>query len=198
SRVGAPELSNRIGTWLMNPRMADVKFNVGPLDGVQELIPAHILVVAPASEVFDAMLLGGFDVPPTIDVPDGDPDAFKEMLRYVYTDSAVVTVGNASGFLYLANKYMLNRLITKVVDYLKAKISSGNFSAIYRESCVHEEMREVCAEFMTKYPHDILLSDNFVELDFDDMRKVAVKSLDVDTLALYWKLLRWAQEECQW
>ncbi|KAH7691256.1 BTB/POZ domain-containing protein 3-like isoform 3, partial [Aphelenchoides avenae] len=93
SRVGAPELSSRIGTWWMNPRMADVMFNVGPPGGVQELIPAHILVVAPASEVFNAMFLGSFEVPPTIDVPDGDPDAFKEMLRYIYTDRAVVTIG---------------------------------------------------------------------------------------------------------
>ncbi|KAH7706092.1 hypothetical protein AAVH_26682 [Aphelenchoides avenae] len=92
SRVGAPELRNRIGTWWLNPRMAD-KFNVGPPDGFEPLdsfphgilckkSPAHILVVAPASEVFNAMFLGSFDVPPTIDVLDGDPDAFKEMLRF--------------------------------------------------------------------------------------------------------------------
>ncbi|KAH7700758.1 BTB/POZ domain-containing protein 6-A [Aphelenchoides avenae] len=145
------------------------------------------------------MLLGGFDVPPTIDVPDGDPDAFKEMLRYVYTDSAVITVGNASGLLYLANKYMLNELIVQVVGYLKVNISSGNFSDIYRESWVHEEMREVYMRGVhSKVPARHFLSDNFVELDFDDMRKVAVKSLAVDTLTFYWKLLRWAQEECQW
>ncbi|KAH7684706.1 Btbd6 protein, partial [Aphelenchoides avenae] len=89
---------------------------------VQELIPAHILVVAPASDVFNATLLGSFDVPPTIDVPDGDPDSFKEMLRYIYTDSKVVTVGNASGLLYLAKKYLLSGLIEQVVDHLKANV----------------------------------------------------------------------------
>lgn len=54
-----------------------------------------------------------------------------------------------------------------------------------------------CAEFIAKYPNDIFLSDDYVELDFDEMRKVAVKSLAVDTVTFYRKMLGWAQEECQ-
>ncbi|KAH7669912.1 BTB/POZ domain containing protein, partial [Aphelenchoides avenae] len=190
-------LSNRIGTWWMNPRLSDVKFNVGPPDGVQELIPAHIVVVAPASEVFSAMFLGGFDVPATIDVPDGDPDAFKEMLRFIYTDRAAVTVGNASGLLYLAKKYLMSGLTDLVVRYLWTKIGKVNFSVIYREAVLHEEMRGVWADFIAQYPNDIFLSDDFVELDFDEMRKVALKSLAIDTLTFYRKMLAWAQDECQ-
>lgn len=54
-----------------------------------------------------------------------------------------------------------------------------------------------CADFIAKNPSDLFLSDDFVELDFDEMRKVAVKCLAVDTLTFYRKLLGSPQEECQ-
>ncbi|KAH7704393.1 BTB/POZ domain-containing protein 3-like isoform 1, partial [Aphelenchoides avenae] len=101
---------------------------------------------------------------------------------YIYTDRAAVTVGNASGLLYLANKYLLSGLTDLVVGYMKTKIGKVNFSVIYREAVLHEEMRGVWADFIAQYPNDIFLSDDFVEVDFDEMRKVAVKSLAIDTL----------------
>ena len=55
----------------------------------------------------------------------------------------MVTVGNACGLLYLAKKYMLDGLVEQVVDYLKAHIDDLDFSAIYREAALHEELREV-------------------------------------------------------
>ena len=65
-----------------NPLMADVCFTVGTAPNVQK-IPAHKYVLAVGSSVFHAMFYGGLaDHQDAVELPDVEPAAFQNLLRY--------------------------------------------------------------------------------------------------------------------
>ena len=65
-----------------NPLMADVWFSVGTAPNVQK-IPAHKYVLAVGSSVFNAMFYGGLaDHQEAVELPDVEPAAFQNLLRY--------------------------------------------------------------------------------------------------------------------
>ena len=66
-----------------NPLMADVQFVVGMPPNVKT-IPAHKYVLATGSSVFFAMFYGGLATEVNkIEIPDVEPVAFLNMLRFV-------------------------------------------------------------------------------------------------------------------
>ena len=59
-------------------------------NGQRERIPGHKLILSIGSQVFMAMFYGtGFQLKPNetdIELPDIEPESFKKMLKYLYTD----------------------------------------------------------------------------------------------------------------
>lgn len=65
-----------------NPLMSDVQFEVGTAPN-QQKIPAHKYILATGSSVFFAMFYGGLaDGQDAIEIPDVEPQAFLNLLRY--------------------------------------------------------------------------------------------------------------------
>lgn len=72
-----------------NPLMSDVYFTVGSANNKQKLA-AHKYVLATGSSVFYAMFYGGLaDQKDDIELPDVEPIAFQNLLRYVAHRSCI-------------------------------------------------------------------------------------------------------------
>ena len=62
----------------------------------------------------------------TLKIDDIEPDVFKEMLRFIYTDQVENVDALAEKLLAAADKYMLDLLKTKCEAYLATNITGEN------------------------------------------------------------------------
>lgn len=81
-QANQPSIKERNAVMFNNSLMADVFFKVGILPN-QQKIPAHKYILATGSSVFFAMFYGGLaDAKQVIEIPDVEPQAFFNLLRY--------------------------------------------------------------------------------------------------------------------
>ena len=97
-----------------NSLMSDITFVLTDPDGSQVHVPAHKLVLAISSPVFEAMFYGELaEKTREIELPDTELPYLLEFLRFLYCDEAELTTDNAFGVLYLAQKYIVPLLADK-------------------------------------------------------------------------------------
>ena len=83
-QANQPTIRERNAVMFNNPLMADAFFKVGTAPNVQR-IPAHKYILATGSSVFFAMFYGGLaNHEGDIEIPDVEPGAFLNLLRYMY------------------------------------------------------------------------------------------------------------------
>ncbi|XP_055351484.1 TD and POZ domain-containing protein 3-like [Paramacrobiotus metropolitanus] len=93
---------------LSSGEFSNVRFSVGRHFGPVKIFEAHKNILAMRSSVFRAMFYGSLPencaVP--IDIPDIIPDAFANMLNYIYTDKAEnLNADNVCDTMNCADKY---------------------------------------------------------------------------------------------
>ena len=108
-----------------NMELSDVTFNVR-----DQQFPAHKGILAARSPVFSAMFQHPSKEKMTgvVDVPDIEPDVFKELLRYIYTGEVPWNRMDevAAGLLAAADKYLLEKLKNACEEHLTDRISPAN------------------------------------------------------------------------
>ncbi|XP_065073340.1 uncharacterized protein LOC135697520 [Ochlerotatus camptorhynchus] len=96
-----------------NAHLADIRFKVGQCG---ELIYAHKLIIAMASEVFYTQFYRGFaesqcdTLTNPVAIDDIEPAPFLELLRYIYCREVNILPGNMLDLYYASEKYMLRKL----------------------------------------------------------------------------------------
>ena len=113
-QTARPTIRERSRFILNSDLFSDVKFVIGRTDGESEsikrrkqVIPAHKLVLAIGSPVFEAMLYGELaETTDSIELPDCEYGSLLELFRYMYSDEVSLSGSNVIGVLYLAKKYM--------------------------------------------------------------------------------------------
>ena len=96
-----------------NSLMSDITFVLTDPDGTQVRVPAHKLMLAISSPVFEAMFYGELTEKGEIELPDTERPYLLEFLRFLYCDEVELTTDNAFGVLYLAQKYIVPSLADK-------------------------------------------------------------------------------------
>ena len=76
-------LQERNAVMLNNDLLADVYFIVGS-GSTQRRIPAHKYILVTGSSVFHAMFCGGLPEEKEVAIPDVEPQAFLNLLKWVY------------------------------------------------------------------------------------------------------------------
>ncbi|CAO2142445.1 unnamed protein product [Urochloa humidicola] len=124
--VPPPDLGRHLGNLLESQVGADVTFDVGG-----EIFTAHRAVLATRSSVFMAELFGQMKekAAECVKIDDVDPNAFRAMLHFIYTDTLPKTdIGDvmvmAQHLLVAADKYNLERLKLICEDKLCGYIDS--------------------------------------------------------------------------
>ncbi|KAL3112520.1 hypothetical protein niasHT_018726 [Heterodera trifolii] len=130
-------LADRMKLLLSTAKFADTHFLVGQNDK-KELVLAHRAILSASSDVFEAMFqkeatenangkIGGktsAEKDGPMLVPDVDAEAFKVMLRFIYSDDLSELNGqNAAEVLYAALKFNVIGLIKALADFPIPKLS---------------------------------------------------------------------------
>ncbi|XP_058802674.1 uncharacterized protein LOC131670783 [Phymastichus coffea] len=180
---------------------SDCKFIVGQ-EPNQQILEGHKVFLAMSSPVFEAMFYGGMaEKNDPIPIRDVQPEAFKALLEYIYTDR--VDLGSfelACELCYCAKKYMLPFLVEECTKFLWSDLSPKKACRAYEFAKLFEEpvLMEKCLQIMRSKTNEVIN-----ELSWDDVEQDTVLTLlDQEELTvsseldLFSALERWARAEC--
>ncbi|KAL6659283.1 hypothetical protein ACP70R_003323 [Stipagrostis hirtigluma subsp. patula] len=154
-KVPPSHLSDHFGKLLLDEEGADVTFSVGG-----ENFRAHKIVLATRSPVFKAQLYGPMKERRArrVTVEDMQPDVFKALLHFIYTDSRPAWEDLEGHEYYEINKHLLvaadryamDRLkllcASTLVEYLGVETVASTLALADQHSC--DRLKDVCIEFM--------------------------------------------------
>ncbi|XP_073362112.1 BTB/POZ and MATH domain-containing protein 1-like [Aegilops tauschii subsp. strangulata] len=150
-QVPPSDLADNLGTWLETEEETDVTFNVRG-----ETFHAHKIVLAMRSPVFKAELYRpmGSRTARNITVEDVQPAAFKELLRFIYTDSLPsrdnLNDDTVKHLLVAADRYAMERM--KMIcegilcRRLRVKTVATTLALADQHHC--SRLKEACIEFV--------------------------------------------------
>lgn len=183
-----------------NPLMSDITFCVGTGSNVKK-IPAHKYVLATGSSVFFAMFYGGLakDVQ-EVEIPDVEPVAFQNLLRYLYTDEIQLEADNVLATLYAAKKYIITHLAQACVSYLETSLSARNACVLLSQGRLFEELHlmQRCWEVIDAQAEEALCSEGFSDIDLKTLETILGReTLNAREASVFVAVMRWAEAECQ-
>lgn len=186
--VPPPDLSRHLGDLLTAGHGADVAFQVAG-----ETFGAHRYILAARSPVFRAQFLGAMRESSgvvvssqlqacPIRVADMEPQVFRALLAFLYTDTLPDYCSSSSGqeneaaatamlqhLLVAADRYDMERLKLVCEDSLCKHIDTGSVATILALAEQHncQGLKKACFQFMVKSPSalkDVLATDGFQHL----------------------------------
>ncbi|CAH1791881.1 unnamed protein product [Owenia fusiformis] len=162
------DLSENIGALFENEDYSDI---ILLASGVE--FHAHRVILASRSDYFRALLFGGLrESQPgvsTIELKDTTPDAFRHLLKYIYTgrvNLADMKEENLLDVLGLSHQYGFLELESSISDYLKATLNIRNVCFIYDLANMYglASLCKTCYEFIDRNAPDVLRGEAFLSL----------------------------------
>lgn len=183
-----------------NPLMSDVTFRVGA-GGTEKTFPAHKYVLATGSSVFFAMFFGGLaDEMKEVEIPDVEPTAFLNLLRYLYTDEIQLEADNVLATLYAAKKYMVSHLAQACVNFLETRLSARNACVLLSQGRLFEELHlmQRCWQVIDAQAEEALRSEGFSDIDHQTLDSILSReTLNAREASIFKAAMRWAEAECR-
>ncbi|XP_055347923.1 BTB/POZ domain-containing protein 2-like [Paramacrobiotus metropolitanus] len=203
STVPAARLNSRIKQTLATGELSDVRFSVGRDCGPQhvQVFPAHKYMVSIRSTVFHAMFYGSVpETGPQVDIPDCMPDAFANMLSFMYTES-VENLGmeNVIVTMRCADKYDLPQLTSQCLDFIDSQLCPDNCLILLEEAINGRQdgVVEKCLQLVEVESAVILQSEEFTSIALDTLKLILQRNaLSAEENIIYMAVERWAVEAC--
>ena len=187
-----------------NDLYSDVKFVVCKTDAESEskqMIPAHKLVLAISSPVFEAMFYGELaETRDSIELPDCEYESLLELFRYMYSDEVNLSGNNVMGVLYLAKKYMVPSLVDKCTIYLQDNLEPSNAFNIlpYAQKFEEKNLVDRCWEVIDIQAEKALRSDGFATIERSLLEIVVERdTLNIEEVELFKAVNLWATKKCE-
>ncbi|XP_052075926.1 BTB/POZ domain-containing protein 6-like [Mytilus californianus] len=189
-------LKERMKLMLEKQLMCDVIFLVGEN---AEIICAHTYMLASASSVFYTMFEGSWAEKGKVTIPDTQPNAFKLLLKFIYTDDVEINFDNVESLLLAGDKYFIQVLKDKCVCFLKKYLNTDYVFTVLKIAfgMNMEELKSYALDYILRNGHNCLYSISFVKLPREYVKHI-IKS---DTLRckeehVYEQMVRWAKFRC--
>lgn len=112
--------------WYLQPKVADVRFTFSTQDGKEECVPAHKMLLATVSDVFDRMFYGEMRQLGDIAVVDASSSAFKEFLQFFYKRQVKLTEEYVVQVMNLGHQYNVVRCEEAAVQFMKKILTQEN------------------------------------------------------------------------
>ncbi|XP_055350935.1 BTB/POZ domain-containing protein 6-B-like [Paramacrobiotus metropolitanus] len=194
---------------LASGEMSDVLFTVGRQYGEVKTFPAHKFVLSLNSDVFHTMFNGALPESGdgAIDIPEILPDAFTNMLKYMYTRCLdnELQVDNVFETIYCADKYNLPKLLELCLHFATTQLNADN-CLIFAEKiklCTHDGMAaflEKCLNLLDKHCDILMQSEQFSAIGHDTLEMILQRNtLSAGENRMYTaveKCCRWATDNC--
>ncbi|XP_011504963.1 PREDICTED: BTB/POZ domain-containing protein 2-like isoform X1 [Ceratosolen solmsi marchali] len=181
--------------------MSDCRFIVGQ-EPNQQILEGHKVFLAMSSPVFEAMFFGGMaEKSDPIPIRDVQPEAFKALLEYIYTDR--VDLGSfelACELCYCAKKYMLPFLVEECTKFLWSDLSPKKACRAYEFAKLFEEpvLMEKCLQIMRSKTNEVINESSWDDVELETIVTILdQEELHVSSeLDLFNALEKWAKAEC--
>ncbi|XP_055347867.1 BTB/POZ domain-containing protein 6-like isoform X3 [Paramacrobiotus metropolitanus] len=136
-----------------------------------------------------------------IDISDCMPDAFENMLSYMYTDKVKkLTVDNVFPTMRCADKYDLPQLDLICAEYVATQLNAENCMALLELAIQWkvDDIVEKCLQLVELQSDVILKSEQFTAIAQDTLKMVLERSaISAEENAIYLAVERWAVEACK-
>ncbi|XP_055353012.1 BTB/POZ domain-containing protein 6-A-like [Paramacrobiotus metropolitanus] len=193
---------NGMKQMLTSGELSDVQFSVGRQFGQAKIFRAHKYVLSMHSSVFRTMFYGSLPesckVP--IEIADFLPDAFANMLSYMYTDKAEnLNADNVFHTMNCADKYDFAPLMQVCLEMIYSKLNIDNcLSAL--EQAVHwhaDGIAEKCFNLLDEKSVAVLQSPTFTAIGQDLLKTILSRdSLTAPEYDIYLAVERWTEAAC--
>lgn len=161
------EVFSSIGEKLyLKSKKADVHF-LFESNGSSERVPAHKMLLASASEVFDAMFYGSLKEQDDIKIVDASAEAFKQFLRLFYFNYIELSMEIVAEVMYLSRKYDVVECLEMCSVFLANKLTVENVISIVELAIIYDQLNLIkqCESKIRLNSREILQSPSFLECD---------------------------------
>ncbi|XP_055348172.1 BTB/POZ domain-containing protein 3-like [Paramacrobiotus metropolitanus] len=182
--------------------LSDVHFAVGRQFGEVKDFHAHKCILAVRNPVFRAMFFGSLreNGDAAIDIPDMLPDAFANMLHFLYADDVRnLTADNLIPTLVCADKYDVPRLIRICSNFIANYLSVNNCLTMMEQAVYWKADGVVqnCLDFVDAKTEAVLRSNEFTAISLTTLRMILQRNtLTAEENAVYLAVERWAVAAC--
>lgn len=203
-----------IGGLLGSEKFSDVTFLVGR-GKHQRAIPAHRVILASISQVFEAMLYptrfpsepdfkqvhsisnGPDGFPDEITLEDIEPSAFRAILQCAYSDSCEVTADNFSTLVAISNKYQVEPLRALCLDFLEHGINVDNAcDVLVKIGEIAGDQGNAGMLFIQEQTKQVLQTNGFLRLPAEYVHRILSESyLSCNEVTIFKALLAWADAQ---
>ncbi|XP_055348253.1 BTB/POZ domain-containing protein 6-like [Paramacrobiotus metropolitanus] len=184
-------------------KLSDVIFSVGRDFGKMQSFSAHKFVLCIRSSVFHTMFYGSLPekCEGAIDIPDVHPDAFANLLSFLYTDAVDnLSIDNVIETMACADKYDVPQLMEVCADFVERQLNSRNCLAVLKNAVYWhvEHIVEKCLILVDLNSAAILQSKEFTDIISQDTVHNILKrdTLSAEENIVYLAVERWATEAC--
>ncbi|XP_020282828.1 BTB/POZ domain-containing protein 1-like [Pseudomyrmex gracilis] len=180
---------------------SDCQFIVGQ-EPQQQTLKGHKLFLAMTSPVFEAMFFGGMaEKNDPIPIKDVQPEAFKALLEYIYTDKVMLSSFElACELCYCAKKYMIPPLVEKCTKYLWSDLSPKKACRAFEFAKLFEEpvLTDKCMQIIRSKTDEVLNESSWEDIELDTVLTVLEQDeLQINSeVDLFNAVERWAKSEC--
>ncbi|CAB3231510.1 unnamed protein product [Arctia plantaginis] len=199
-QLGCVEVKQRGAYLLQSGQWSDCTFLVGA-EPHQVVIAGHKLILAMASPVFEAMFYGGMaERNDPIRILDVQPEAFKALLEYIYTDNInISSFDKACELCYGAKKYMLPHLVKECTRYLWSDLYPRNACRAYEFARLFEEnvLMDKCIQIISMNTKEVLNDSSFEDVELNTVITVfSLDHLNIDSeLDLFEAVVRYSKAQ---
>ncbi|XP_046398395.1 uncharacterized protein LOC124165134 [Ischnura elegans] len=199
SKVG---VSERIRHLHKTKQWTDCTFQVSG-ESCTQIFQAHKVLLACCSPVFEAMLFGPIAEKHVIQVPDVEPEAFRILLEYIYTDrTSFPSLEATCATLYAAKKYLLPHLRQSCVVHLVDLLRPSNACSLYdfASALEEKELAQESLKVMCTYLQELLQDPSFVHISRGTLEAILREDLlnaDGGEASLIAASMSWARQECK-
>ena len=154
------------------------------------------------SPVFEAMFYGAMaEKNDPIPIRDVQPEAFKALMEYIYTDQVDLNSFElACELCYCAKKYMLPFLVEKCTKFLWSDLSLKKACRAYEFAKLFEEpvLMEKCLQIICTKTKDVLNESSWEEVEIGTVLTLLdQEELEIDSESVLFSAVeRWAKAEC--
>lgn len=199
SKLPNAAAANLLSKMYLRSELADVHF-VFPNDDRGEKLPAHRVILASESSVFNAMLFGPLKEREIVKITDSTARAFKEFLQFFYLPEVTLSIENIGEVVRLADKYDVLEYFEPYAAFLEDNLTIENMLWGYQLAITLDDaqLKEFCEMHIQQSVSEMIKSPMFLHCSHDVIEHILkLDTLECDGVQLFNACIEWAKKACQ-
>lgn len=164
-------LMQRIQSLYLNPNGADVWFIFD-----DERIPGHKFILTTMSQWLNTMFNGSLPEDEEVNMTNANVSsaAFKEFLRFLYTQKSKITMNNIEEVIHLAKLSLSDEFLEKCEEFLIQHLTIDGIFFAYELALLYElnKLKRICEEEISVNAEKVLKSSSFFEFPHEYLQNV--------------------------